>query len=230
MCLKSQQGFLPWAGPFQWFCLYVFACVFIYICAYTREWHRVSVQCQMLKAVSVEEGENHNFDSFELKLNIKMSSDLKWICQNSQREFGPHHSYLNALWTAKSLGSFENPKFKGYFLELATRLSATVILLRNWHREPSVWLVTQVLVKLLYIKALKKFTGCIPMFREIIMVRNTLCQQEKASQYASAFISRQSAYPSIFCKFRINFKGLRACSCIIVFMAAKLILSCSAWT
>lgn len=230
MCLKRQQVFLPYAGPFQWFCLYVFACVFICIYAYTCEWHKVSVQCQMLKAVSVEEGENHNFDSFELKLNVKMSSYLKWICQNSQREFGPHHSHLNGLWTTKSLGSFENPKFKGYFLELATRFSATDILLRNWHREPSIWLVTQVLVKLLYTKASKKFTGCIPMLREIITVRKTLCQQEKTSQCAPAFLSRQSAYPSIFCKFRINLKGLRACSCIIIFKAAKLILSCSAWT
>jgi len=120
------------------FCLYVFACVFICMYAYTCEGHKVSVQCQTLKAVSVEKGENYNFDSFELKLNVKMSSYLKWICQNSQREFGPHHSYLNGLWTAKSLGSFENPKFKGYFLVLATRLSATDTLLRNWHREPSI--------------------------------------------------------------------------------------------
>lgn len=64
---------------------------------------RSSVQCQMLKAVSVERGENCNFDSFELKLNVKMSSYLKWICQNSRREFGVHHSYLNGLWTTKSL-------------------------------------------------------------------------------------------------------------------------------
>lgn len=53
---------------------------------------------------------------------------------------------------------------------------------------------------------------------------------KKTSQYPPAFISGQSAYPSIFCKFSINLKGLRACSCIIIFKAAKLILSCSAWT
>lgn len=71
----------------------------------------------MLKAVSMEEGKIHNSDSFELKLNVKMGSYLKWICQNSQREFGPRHSCLNGLWTTKSLYSFENAKFKGYFFK-----------------------------------------------------------------------------------------------------------------
>lgn len=115
MCLEHQQGFLPYASPFQWFCLYVFACVFICIYAYRCKWHKVSIQCQILKAVSVEEGENHNFDCFELKLNVKMSGYLKWICQNSQRGFWPHHSFMNGLWTTKSLGFLKIPNLKDIF-------------------------------------------------------------------------------------------------------------------